>query len=136
MPLRTGFPRTTHQWLLPLYAALDLALGYIVPSGASGIANGIWLGRGVPQTQVGTATGVVGLYGFTGLPAVTGYGFGNGVSGFTSSWSGASGIMATGVGGSGLASALSQLAFNGGTGSVVSINEIVRALKNVGIITP
>src|SRR4051794_23473961 len=102
MPVRTGLPKTTHTWLQPLYAALDKTLGYIVPSGASGIANATWVGRNTQLTQVGAATGIVGLYGYSGLPQIGILANGGGVTGGSNLWSGSSGILATGIGGSGL----------------------------------
>ena len=137
MPVRTGVPRTTHQWLKPLYDALDRALGYIVPSGASGIPNAAWLGRGMAVTQVGNATGVVGLYGFSGLAQVaTG---GNGVLSATylgTSGFGATLIAASGVAlsASGMAIFLARFADNGGSGTPYVYSDVVGALKRAGIL--
>lgn len=136
MPLRTRFPATTHQWLKPLYTALNNSFGYVVPSGASGIPNALWLGIGVPLTQVGNSTGVVGLYGFSGLPQIGILANGGGVTGGSNLWSGSSGILATGIGASGFLQTLSQIGFNGGTGTLYSLNDIVRQLKNMGALTP
>lgn len=134
MPVRIGVPKTTHQWLKPLYAYLDGVISGTVASGASGIVSGAWIGRGAPVSMISNATGVAGFFGFSGLPQYSGYGGGYMMTGGTQSWSGSSGILSTGIGGSGLLSAVSQLGWNGGTGTIAGLNEIVRALKNVGLI--
>lgn len=127
MPVRSGFPRTTHQWLKPLYDALDASFGYIVPSGASGIPNAVWVGRGVPQTQIGTATGVIGLFGVTGIaPIATG---GNGI--LSATYLGASGFASTGVGASGLYTHLARFADNGGSGTPYTHGDLVSILKQL-----
>jgi hypothetical protein len=136
MPVRTGVPRTTHKWLGPLYDALDDVLGYTVPSGASGIANGAWLGRGVAITQVGNATGVVGFYGATGIAPISA------ASGLLSmTYLGASGFGFTfispsgqGLSSSGLAHFLARAAWNGGSGTIYTVNDVVLQLKNMGIL--
>jgi hypothetical protein len=131
MPVRTGVPRTTHTWLKPLYNYLDAVISGTVASGASGLFSGAWVGKGAPAAMVGNATGVVGFYGFSGLPQILATSFG--ISGVTSA-GGSSGILATGVGGSGLANAIAQLAFNGGTGTAYTLNDFVREAKNLGIL--
>lgn len=132
MPFRVGAPRTTHQWLKPLYDYLDGLGSLITPSGASGIANAYWVGKSVPQTQIGNATGVVGLYGFTGLAQIATGGL------FTTAGSalGASGFQATGIGASGLYTHLANAAFNGGSGTPYTITDIVAELKNIGALKP
>lgn len=131
MPLRTGVPRTTHTWLKNLYNYLDAVIAGTVASGASGVFSGSWIGKGVPETQIGNASGIIGFYGSTGALQILATAFG--ISGVTSA-GGSSGILATGVGGSGLNSAIAQLAFNGGTGTAYTLNDLVRQLKNQGSI--
>lgn len=132
MPVRTGFPRTTHKWLKPLYDALDSAFGYVIPSGASGVPNAFWGGKGVQITQLGNATGLVGLYGFSGIAQVATGGL------FLTAGSalGASGFQATGIGSSGLYTHLANAAFNGGSGTPYTITDIVAELKNLGALKP
>lgn len=130
MPLRFGVPRTTHQWLKPLYNYIDNGVKTTVPSGASGIANATWLGSNVIVSQVGNATGLVGFYGATGytqIQASTGINLG-------ATSAGVSGVAATGLGASGLFYSLARAAFNGATGTVYTINDIVVQLKNMGIL--
>lgn len=135
MPVRTGFPRTTHQWLKPLYDALDVAFDYTVPSGASGIANAVGLGGGVPVTILGNATGVVGVYGYSGLAQLaTG---GNGI--LSATYLGASGFGSTLITASGLALSasgispfLARFADNGGSGTPYTHGDVVSALKRLG----
>lgn len=136
MPVRTGVPRTTHTWLKPLYDALDAALGFIVPSGASGIPNAAWFGRGVPQVQIGNATGVIGMYGATGITQLaTG---GNlilsatylGTSGFGATLIAASGVA---LSASGMAPFLARFADNGGSGTPYTHGDVVSMLKRAGI---
>ena len=83
MPLRSSVPRTTHQWLKPLYNYLDNGVKVTVPSGASGIANGAWLGSNVLDTQIANATGAVGFYGSTGILRPTGLSSTAGATGVT-----------------------------------------------------
>lgn len=117
MPFRTEVPRTTHTWLKPLYDYLDAFLYGTVPSGASGIANGIWLGKGVPITQVGNASGLVGLYGATGVAGQLA----------TGTLAPAAGSV---TGGSG------NLWYNGGSGAYYTPGDVVTALKNLGALKP
>ncbi len=128
MPVRTGFPRTTHRWLQPFYDALDDSLGYVVTSGVSGVANAVWLGRGVSLTMIGNSTGVIGFYGATGIAQVaTG---GNGI--LSATYLGASGFVSTGMGNSGLYVHLARFADNGGSGTPYTFSDVVRQLKNMG----
>lgn len=130
MPVRTTVPRTTHQWLKNLYTYIDLILSEVVPSGASGIANAAWYGKGVPQVQIGNATGAIGFYGFTGIAQIaTG---GNGILAATAM--GPSGLPGTGLGASGFYTQLANAAFNGGTGNAYTINDLVTELKNAGLL--
>lgn len=57
-----GLPRTTHQWLQPLYNALD--------------------GKGTRQPQLGSSTGTLGFYGTTGIAGRLATGTA-GITGFT-----------------------------------------------------
>lgn len=91
-------PRTTHQWLQPLYNFLE--------------------GKVSRHLQFGSSTGVIGLYGSTGLAPILA--------------SGTAGI--TGWTGPGSPSGI--LWFNGGTGNYYTQNDIVLALKNIGILKP
>lgn len=130
MPLRNKVPRTTHQWLKNLYDYLDNGVLVAYPSGASGIPNAAWLGKTVPQTQIGNATGVVGFFGATGVaPIATG---GNVSLGAT--YLGVSGNAATGIGNSGLYYQLGAAAYVGGTGTPYTVNDIVIQLKNLGLL--
>lgn len=130
MPVRTGVPRVTHQWLKPVLDYIDQMASVTVPSGASGIANGVWIGKTVPTTQISNATGVAGFFGFTGIgPIATG---GNGVLSATAL--GASGFPATGLGASGFYTSLANAALNGGSGTPYTLNDIVVQLKNLGIL--
>jgi len=89
-------PRTTHQWLKPLYDMLE--------------------GKGGRNTQFGSPTLPIGLYGFTGfLPLTT-----------------AAAGQVTGATGAGLPSGLGF--FNGGTGTCFTVNDVVKALKNLGVL--
>lgn len=129
MPLRTGSPRTTHQWLKPLYDYVDAGARITYPSGASGIPNGAWLGDNVSITQLGNATGVVGFFGATGVaPIATG-----GNAGLLATNLGSSGT-ATGVGASGLYYHVGKAAYIGATGTPYTVNDIVLQLKNLGIL--
>lgn len=130
MPLRTRVPRSTHQWLRPVFDYIDAGPMVVYPSGASGIPNAVWAGDNTQITQIGNSTGVVGFYGFTGIaPIATG---GNGI--FAATNLGASGLAATGMGASGLYVHLGRAAFNGGSGTPYSLNDLVVQLKNLGII--
>lgn len=114
MPLRTGVPRTTHTWLKALYNYLDLEIAGIYPSGASGIPNATWVGKGVAAVQIGNASGIIGLYGSTGLARPTGLGA-------TAGTTGLSGF---------------DLRSNGGTGTqFYSLNDLVAIMKSRGDIT-
>ena len=99
--------RTTHQWLQPLYNWLE--------------------GKTSDQLQLGSSTGILGLYGATGAPrlssAAAAYGGGGGAGYF-------SGVTGAGIpiGPSGTAM------YNGGTGTFYATNDVVRALKNAGIL--
>lgn len=129
MPRSTGCPKTTHQWLKPLYTYLDNVIFGVVPSGASGIPNAAWYGKGVPIAQFGNATGVIGFLGNTGLPPVaTG-----GNLGLLATALGVSGT-ATGVGASGFYYHLGKAGFNGGTGTVYTVNDLVAMAKNFGML--
>lgn len=130
MPFRAGVPRTTHTWLKPLYDYLDAVLYGVVPSGASGIANAIWLGKGVPITQLGNASGVLGAYGFTGLPQLP---TGGANIASVATYMGASGFGNTGLGLSGLNAYLAKAVY-GSTGTLYSGNDLVDALKNAGVL--
>ena len=133
MPVRSKFPRTSagHTWLKPFFDALDKSLGYVVPSGASGIPNAAWLGVGVPQLQVGNATGVVGFFGATGIaPVATG-----GLTFATPTNLSVSGIAATGMANSGLYFHVGRMGFDGGSGTIYTVNDVVVQLKNLGILT-
>lgn len=124
-----SFPRTTHQWLAPLYGHLERAVDFGAPSGYSGL-QGVHFGKGTPITQVGNATGVVGFFGNTGIaPIATG---GNGI--LSATYLGASGFASTGVGNSGLYTHLARFADNGGSGTPFTHGDIVRQLKNLGIL--
>lgn len=124
-----SFPRTTHQWLAPLYGHLEKVVDFGAPSGYSGM-QGVHFGRSVPIAQVGNATGVVGFFGNTGIaPIATG---GGGLFGATNL--SVSGIAATGMGNSGLYFHLGRAAWNGGTGTPYTVNDLVLQLKNLGII--
>lgn len=94
MPL----PRTTHQWLKPFYDTLE--------------------GRGSRPLQLGSPTGVMGFYGFTGLPRSPTT-LARSTGGYTGGASGA--VVDT------------QL-YNGGTGTYYSNTDVVRALKNAGFL--
>lgn len=128
-------PRPTHQWLAPLFTYLDKTVEGTTPSGASGIPNGAWLGRQVSTVQVGNATGIVGLYGFSGLAQIATGGAGIlsatylGASGF-----GATNLTASGwaVSGSGLAIFLGRFADNGGSGTPYTFSDAISALKRLG----
>lgn len=93
-------PRTTHQWLKPLYDVLE--------------------GRTARPLQLGSPTGPIGFYGSSGglRLATTSL---RSTGGFTGGASGA---------------AVDSELCNGGTGTYYSRSDIVRALKNVGIILP
>lgn len=131
MPFRSRVPRTTHQWLKPFYDYIDDGVIVTIPSGASGNANAVWLGSNVPITQIANATGVVGFYGSTGIAKTSSYGvsfYGTGL--------GASGLGATGMGTSGIKDFMAQWGWNGGSGTFVTIDDIVAQLKNVGFLSP
>lgn len=128
MPVRTTVPRTTHTWLKNLYDYLDRGVLVTVPSGASGIANGAWLGKFVPITQIGNASGVAAFYGATGVAQISS----GGLLGATNL--GVSGLAATGMGASGLYVHLGRAGFNGATGTVYTIDDMVVQLKNMGIL--
>lgn len=136
MSVKKVVPRTTHTWLKPLYDYLDHGVVAYqgLQSGFSGIFSGVWLGSNVPVTMVGQSTGVVGFYGSTGLPQIGTVANGVGLTGGTNYWSGSSGILATGIGGSGLLSAINQLGWNGGSGTIYDLNDVVRQLKNMGVL--
>ncbi len=90
-------PRTTHQWLQPLYDFLS--------------------GKGTGFTTLGSSTGVIGLYGATGAARIA---------------TGTNSVLGTSsVGNSGILSVA-----NGGTGTYYNENDIVLALKNLGVLKP
>lgn len=99
--------RTTHTWLQPLYN---------------------WLGGQTgDQLQLGSPTGVIGLYGATGAPQLSGATAAFGTAGGAGYFSGVTGLLAP-IGPSGSAM------YNGGTGTYYGVNDITRALKNAGIL--
>lgn len=105
-----AIPRTGHTWLKPLYDCLE--------------------GKGSAPMSFGSPTGVVGFYGFTGLPRVaTG---GNGI--LSATYIGASGFASTGIGNSGLYVHLARFADNGGSGTPYTHGDVVNALKNAGFL--
>lgn len=112
-----GVPRTTHQWLKNLYNYLD---------GKSQSPTGLAV------TQFGSSTGIVGFYGQTGAKQIATGGIGL----MSATNLGVSGIAATGLGLSGLFYDLANAGWNGGTGTVYSVNDVVVALKNIGILKP
>lgn len=100
--------RTTHTWLKPVWDNID----------------------GITQRPYGVATSVHGFYGTTGIARIaTG-----GLSVVAASGLGASGFQATGIGSSGFYTHLAQAAFNGGSGAAYTLNDVVCALKNMGIL--
>ena len=109
-----GRARTTHTWLKPLYDLLE--------------------GKTSASLSIGSSTGIVGLYGSSGLAVQLATGT-NGLFNNATSF-GASGFGATGIGGSGLYVHLGRASYNGGTGNFYTSNDIVTALKNVGILKP
>lgn len=121
MPFRTGVPRTTHQWLKPLYNYLDNGAQVVYPSGASGIPNAVLVGAQVPMLALGNASGSIGMYGGTGAA-------GGQLS------TGTAGI--TGVTGAAGNTGPSVWWFNGGTGNWYTISDIVTALKRVNVLKP
>jgi hypothetical protein len=83
-------------------------------------------------TTLNSPTGIPAFYGMTGAKQVaTG---GNGVIAATNL--SVSGIAATGLGASGFFYALAAAGFNGGSGNVYTLNDVVVALKNIGILKP
>jgi hypothetical protein len=120
--------RSTHTWMDSLYDYVDYLGGVVTPSGASGIPNAIWVGHNLGTAMVGNSTGVVGLYGFTGLSKVAtgGQFLTNGT------YLGPSGLVATGLGGSGLYHHLGRFAENGGSGTPYTHADVVNALKRMG----
>jgi len=119
-------PVTTHQWLQPLYKWLKGVGGAVLT--ASGTAQASWLGQNSSTVRIGNATGVIGLYGYSGLPQVATGGAGI----YSASYLGVSGWASTGVGNSGLFTFLSHFADNGGTGTPYTLSDVVRELKNIG----
>jgi hypothetical protein len=76
-------------------------------------------GVGVQQPRIGSSTGTVGLYGATGIaPRLA-----TGTAGITG-WTGAG------------SSTVSQIWFNGGTGSFYTVSDAILALKNLGALKP
>jgi hypothetical protein len=73
-------------------------------------------GRGTRQPQLGSATGTVGLYGATGIARL------------------ATGTMAPPAGS--ITGASGLLWANGGSGSYYHQNDVVAALKNLGVLKP
>ncbi len=72
---RRGVPRTTHTWLRALYNYLDTEIAYVQPAGATGTQGlALLIGAGAPQTDIGNATGLIGMYGTTGILRPTGLG--------------------------------------------------------------
>mgnify|MGYP001617672177 CR=1 FL=1 len=115
-------PRTTHTWLAPLYDYLDDSLG--------GGADSATLGLTDPTTRIGNATGVIGMYGTSGIAQIA-----TGSAGILSAtYIGASGFASTGVGASGLYTHLARYADNGGSGTPYTVGDIVTQLKNLGIL--
>ena len=76
-------------------------------------------GRGTNQPmQLGSPTQVMGFYGFTGLPRLAS-GALRATGGYTAGASGA---------------AVDSQLYNGGTGTYVSVSDVVKALKNIGVL--
>lgn len=90
-------PRSTQQWLQPLFQMLE--------------------GKGNRPLMLGSPTQVMGFYGTTGLPRIA-----------TGS------LRSTGGSTAGASGAPDTSLYNGGTGTYVSTNDIVRALKNAGFL--
>lgn len=91
------FPRSTHQWLRHVYAALN----------------------GRTYLSLGSPTGAIGLYGATGTAGQ----LATGTAGITG-WTGAG------------SSTVSQIWFNGGTGTFYTISDLVLMGKNAGLLKP
>jgi hypothetical protein len=103
-----AIPRTTHPWLQPFYDCLQ--------------------GKGSSVLNIGSSTGILGLYGASGFARVaTG---GNGI--LSATYIGASGFASTGLGASGLYVHLARFADNGGSGTPYTLSDIVRQMKNMG----
>ena len=119
MPFLSQLPNPGHDaWMGPLYRALIKAIGYVVPSGASGIPSMVRLGEGIPTVAVGNATGSLGWYGTTGIPKSLAVGLGN-----------------TG-GTTGVASGAYALRSNGGTGTnFYTLDDLVAIGKMNGSLT-
>lgn len=79
------------------------------------------------QLQLGSSTGVIGLYGATGFGRLSAAAASYGTTGGAGYFSGVTGLLAP-IGPSGTAM------YNGGGGNFYGPNDIVRALKNVGIL--
>ncbi len=111
-------PVTTHQWLTPLYKWLN--------------------GQGSRSMGFGSSTGLMGFYGSTGLAPRVASGLIGLYAGAASptAVAGLSGFAATGMGASGFYTFLGAAGFNGGTGSLYGLNDVIVALKNVGILKP
>lgn len=114
-----SFPRTTHQWLAPLYGHMEKVLDFGAPSGYSGM-QGVGVAQGVPIARFGNASGTIGMYGSTGPAGQLA--------------TGTAGI--TGLTGAGGMTAFSMVWINGGSGAYYRLTDIVTALKNVGILKP
>lgn len=80
--------------------------------------------------QLNSPTGTPAFYGYSGYARIATGGIG--VLGATNL--GVSGVAATGLGNSGLYYHLARAGFNGGTGTVYTLNDIVTQLKNMGIL--
>ena len=109
-----GRARTTHTWLKPLYDVLE--------------------GKSSASLSLGSSTGIIGLYGSSGVAARLASGTAGTYLQPTSI--GASGFHATGLGASGLFAFLNKVAYNGGSGNYYTADDLVTALKNVGILKP
>lgn len=121
-------PRTTHTWLKRLYDYIDDLEALIYPSGQTGIPQGMNIGVAL-VTRVGTSTGILGMYGFSGYAQIAAA-----PGNLGATYVGASGAVSTGVGASGLYYHLGKVGYNGATGSVYTIDDIVIQLKNMGIL--
>ncbi len=74
-------------------------------------------------------TGKPAFYGTSGMPRVAS----GGIQALVATNFGASGFPATGVGASGLYTHLGRAAY-GSTGTIFTMNDVVDALKNIGIL--
>lgn len=74
-------------------------------------------GRGTRQPQIGSPTGTIGFYGTTGVAGRLATGT-NGITGWTGAGS----------------STVSNIWWNGGTGTYYRVDDLVRAMKNCGLL--